>query len=69
MQKRVSENHADKESIMTQHSTKTHQYRDCTIRIHRPILTDKERTEREKRLQEELTAAMTQILTRKEKTA
>lgn len=51
------------------YDTKTLQYRDCTIRIHRPILTDKERTGREKRLQEDLTAAMTQILTRKEKTA
>ena len=51
------------------YDTKTLQYRDCTIRIHRPSLTDKERAWREERLQEELTAAMTQILIRKEKTA
>lgn len=51
------------------YDTKTLQYGNCTIRIHRPILTDKERAWREERLQEELTAAMTQILIRKEKTA
>lgn len=51
------------------YDTKTFQYGDCTIRIHRPSLTDEERAWREERLQEELTAAMTQILTRKERTA
>lgn len=51
---------------MTAYSTKVLQYGGCTIRIHRPILTDSEREKREKRAQDELTNVMTQIFRREE---
>ena len=54
---------------MNGYTTKTLQYGNCTIRIHRPILTDQERERREEQIREDLTTAMAQIYRRKEQTA
>ena len=58
-----------KENIMSTYNTKTLQFGSCTIRVHRPILTDQERKEREKQIQNDLTNIMAQIYRRKERTA
>jgi hypothetical protein len=56
-------------STLPGYRTKTIQHGSCTIIVHRPVLTEQERTKREKQIQDSLGRGLSEYLRRKEMSA